>query len=274
MRVTDLRTYPVKSLAGQSVETAVVHRWGLAGDRRWGLVDEAGEKLNGIRHPALLGLGAQSHDDGSVTIRAGSQTRTVSPPAEGALAPVVGSPGAQVRHLAPSESHADAWLSERAGRPVRLVWQPDPTSRPIPSEHGGQVGDALNLSWSGPLLMCSRASLDQLQTWADAEAAERGEARTGLSMWRFRPNVVVDGGTPFAEETWQEVRIGGQAYRVTERCDRCVVTTIDPTSLAKGVEPVRSLARHRRREGKVWFGVRLAPTDEGRISVGDEVVAS
>ena len=43
MRITDLRIYPVKSMAGQSVEEAVVEPWGLLGDRRWALVDEAGE---------------------------------------------------------------------------------------------------------------------------------------------------------------------------------------------------------------------------------------
>ena len=56
-------------------------------------------------------------------------------------------------------------------------------------------------------------------------------------------------------------------------CDRCVMTTIDPVTLAGGKEPIRTLARHRRWAGKTWFGIRLAPRSTGVISVGDQVVA-
>jgi uncharacterized protein len=78
-------------------------------------------------------------------------------------------------------------------------------------------------------------------------------------MTRFRPNLVVEGAAPFAEDTWERLRIGEVTFRQTEPCDRCVLTTIDPDTLDKGHEPTRTLARHRRRHGKVWFGIRLAP---------------
>jgi hypothetical protein len=92
-------------------------------------------------------------------------------------------------------------------------------------------------------------------------------------MTRFRPNVVVAGvDEPFAEDRWIRVRIGDVRLRQAEQCDRCMVTLLDPDDLAQGKEPLRSLARHRRREGKVWFGIRLIPESTGRIQVGDPVV--
>jgi len=67
------------------------------------------------------------------------------------------------------------------------------------------------------------------------------------------------------------IQIGEVSYRFTECCDRCAVTTINPASLARGKEPIRTLARHRKWDGKTWFGIRIAPLSAGRIAVGDEV---
>lgn len=85
---------------------------------------------------------------------------------------------------------------------------------------------------------------------------------------------MIDGDVPFAEDGWRQIRIGEVDYRFAERCDRCMVTTIDPDSLEHGKEPIRTLARHRKRDGKTWFGVRLVPLSVGLLSVGDPVVVS
>ena len=88
---------------------------------------------------------------------------------------------------------------------------------------------------------------------------------------RFRPNVVIDGEEPFAEDAWPTVRIGNLKFRTTMVCDRCVMTTIDPITLAGGEEPIRTLARHRRWNHKTWFGTRLVPLGTDTMSVGDVV---
>ena len=98
-------------------------------------------------------------------------------------------------------------------------------------------------------------------------------------MLRFRPNVVVDGepGEPFAEDAWPFVRLGDVRFRVNGVCDRCVMTTIDPVSLARGKEPIRTLAKHRKWDGKTWFGVWLIPDlaaspADAVVAVGDAVL--
>ena len=48
-------------------------------------------------------------------------------------------------------------------------------------------------------------------------------------------------------------------------------TTIDPTTLERGHEPIRTLARHRRRDGRTWFAMQLVPEVRGVVGVGDEV---
>jgi hypothetical protein len=93
-------------------------------------------------------------------------------------------------------------------------------------------------------------------------------------MERFRPNVVLDGDLePFAEDDWVEVQVGEVRLRVSEPCDRCPVPGIDPATQQVTGEPLRTLARHRRRDGRTWFGIRLVPVTTGAVRVGDPVVA-
>src|SRR3954454_2306080 len=46
LRVTSLHRYPVKSCRGETLRSADVERWGLAGDRRWMVVDPAGSVIS------------------------------------------------------------------------------------------------------------------------------------------------------------------------------------------------------------------------------------
>ncbi|GAA2310946.1 MOSC domain-containing protein [Nonomuraea roseoviolacea subsp. roseoviolacea] len=178
----------------------------------------------------------------------------------------------EVLDLADCGDAAAAWLSELLGEPVRLAWQDDPRGRPVDPLYS-RPEDRVSLADAYPLLLTTTASLDRLNAWVAETAAERGEEpRPPLSMRRFRPNVVIDGvAEPFDEDTWKRVRIGEVDFRVSKGCDRCVLPTIDPVTLAKGKEPTRTLARHRRWDGKVWFGVNLIPDGPGVLTQGDPV---
>jgi uncharacterized protein YcbX len=91
-------------------------------------------------------------------------------------------------------------------------------------------------------------------------------------MTRFRPNVVVSGTTPFAEDGWRRIRIGAAEFRAVKGCDRCVMTMTDPDTAARGKEPIATLARHRQWDGATWFGMNLVPDTPGvTISLGDPV---
>jgi uncharacterized protein len=88
-----------------------------------------------------------------------------------------------------------------------------------------------------------------------------------VDVVRFRPNVVIDGEEPFDEDAWPTARIGNLKFRTTTVCDRCVMTTIGPITLAGDKEPIRTRARHRRWDRKTWFGTRLVPHATGTISL-------
>jgi uncharacterized protein len=272
--VTEVRLYPVKSLAGVSIRTGEVEPWGLRHDRRWLVLEPDGSVLTAREEHELLAMTATPAEDGAIELTAsdGSALR-VSPPLGAAALRTSLSRLESVRSAGES---ADAWLSSRLDRPGRLGWLDDPRRRTVSESHGGRPGDSLSLADAGPLLLTTIASLRQLNEWVAAGARDRNEPRPAeLSLIRFRPNVVVDGpDLPFAEDSWGTIRIGGVEFRFGEHCDRCVLTTIDPATRRTGKEPLRTLAKHRRWAGKTWFGIRIIPLSTGCIRVGDPITVT
>jgi uncharacterized protein YcbX len=121
-----------------------------------------------------------------------------------------------------------------------------------------------------PLLLATEESLAELNRLIRDGADHSPEG--ALPITRFRPNVVVAGAPAWAEDRWRRLRIGDAVFRVVKGCDRCVLTTVDPDTAERGKEPLRTLARHRRWAGKVWFGVNLIPDTPGvTIHAGDPV---
>ncbi len=273
LRVTGLRVYPVKSMEGNYIDSAEMQPWGLAGDRRWALVNGSGGNLTARRINGLLGLRSELLGESSIRIvdRSGSSI-TVDAPRGGSTIPV-GFDG--LDHATPASSDADEWLSQRAGADVRLVWQEDPTARTIAAEDGGVPGDVVSLADAAPLLLVTQSSMQQLNEWV-AENPESDGLLEPLDIVRFRPNVIIDGTVPFAEDNWSRIRIGDIQFRRTELCDRCSIPMIDPATLVRGNEPTRTLAKHRMWDQKTWFGIRIAPVSldtnaANLMSVGDSV---
>ena len=90
-------------------------------------------------------------------------------------------------------------------------------------------------------------------------------------MDRFRPNIVVGGTTPHAEDEWKELVVGDVAMSGVKLCARCSVVTVDPTTGERGLQPNAELAKYRQLTGGVMFGMNLIHHAVGTISVGDEV---
>lgn len=273
MRVTGLRIYPVKSMAGNSIESAEVLPWGLAGDRRWALVNQDGRNVTARRVNELLGFRAEPWGDQGVRVfdRSGNSIAVEAP--RGAPTVTVGFDG--LAEATPASVDAQEWLSERIGADVRLVWQEDPTARPVAADDGGLPGDVVSLADAAPLLLVTQSSMNQLNEWA-AENPDNADLTMPMDIVRFRPNLIVDGGEPFAEDTWSRIRVGEIEFRRTELCDRCSIPTIDPLTLKRGKEPTRTLGAHRMWNHSTWFGIRIAPVglDVAKpnvIGVGDAV---
>lgn len=271
MRLTYLATYPIKSCYRVEADSAQVEPWGLAGDRRW-LVVDGDAKLVTQRDTPALGRIRPEPGDGGLLLRA--------PGAQDLWVPFPAGPTTDVRHFhlwiaaTPADPAVDRWISDVIGRPVTLVYLDDPTRRPV--EPGfSEPTDRVSFADGFPLLLVNAASLDAVNDWL----VEGGDEP--VEMTRFRPNVVVTGAPAWAEDGWigGRVVIGDVSFRVPKACSRCVLTTVDPETGEKGRQPLHVLGKHRRFPEGLLFGVNLIPDLEGfdgrgKIAVGDEVIVA
>jgi hypothetical protein len=261
MTVSELWRYPMKSARGERLPAATVEPWGLAGDRRWMVIDADGSAITSRERPELI-----------LTVpRIAGAVLELEHPSVGSIAvPVptdqlvrVDVHGNETKALhAPG---ADAYISAITGQSSRLVFLDDPTRR-RPNPERSLPSDRVSLADAYPLLLASESSLAALNDWiAEGPRSDEGP----VPMRRFRPNVVIEGSPPWEEDRWRRVRIGDVSFRAVKASDRCVMTTVDPDTASKGKEPIATLARYRRWDGKTWFAVNLIPDGTGSIHEGD-----
>ncbi|MGR6974400.1 MOSC domain-containing protein [Streptomyces cynarae] len=263
-----IHVHPVKALRGQAPLEAVVEPWGLAGDRRWALIDDTGRVVTQREHPTLALAAAEPLPGGGVRVSAEALE-----PLSVAVPDPVGTTTAKWAgekiETVPAGPEASEWFSAFLGERVTLVHLDDPaTRRPIDDPPYGRPGETVSLADAYPLLLTSVASLDALNSLiAQGDHADEGP----LPMNRFRPNLVVAGTEPWAEDGWKRISIGEVTFRVAKMCGRCVVTTTDQSTAERGKEPLRTLGRHRRFGGRLAFGQNLVPETTGLVRVGDPV---
>lgn len=258
IRLSGIHLYPVKSLAGLSVDSWMGGVHGLEYDRHWMLVDEKGEFVTQRRLPRMALIQTALRGDALVLSAPGMQELIVAKEYPGAPLEVLVWED-RVQALDAGVQVAD-WLSGFLGEPLRLVYFPPHARRPVDPDYA-EMDDRTAFSDGFPYLLISEASLQELN----------GRLEQPLPMGRFRPNLVVSGTEPFAEDRWRRIRVGGLSFRVVKPCSRCIITTIDPLTARRGAEPLRTLSGYRRRGNKVFFGQNLIHDGIGGLSVGDQV---
>ncbi|MET9254042.1 MOSC N-terminal beta barrel domain-containing protein [Streptomyces sp. NPDC003717] len=272
-RLLSIHVHPVKALTGLAPGEAVVEPWGLAGDRRWMLVDAWGKVVTQRQQPRLTLAAAELVPGGGVRLSApGLEPLTVAPPRPAGSGPAATVPVQIFRdklEAVPAEDPAaHAWCSAHVGADVRLVYLDEPATRRAVDPEFALPGETVTFADGYPLLLTSTASLEALNSLiAHGPHAAEGP----LPMDRFRPNLVVTGSEAWAEDGWTRLAVGEAVFRVAKPCGRCVVTTTDQVTATRGKEPLYSLGRHRLIEGRLVFGQNLVPVAAGTVRVGDPV---
>jgi uncharacterized protein YcbX len=262
-----LHIYPVKALGGFAPPESAIEPWGPAGDRRWLVTDTEGRAITQREQPRLALASSRTLPGGAVRLSAPGLDPLDVPVPE-----PVGTDPVQLfgdkYEAVPAGPAADAWLSGYLGVAARLMHMDDPASR-RPVEPGfAPDGETVSFADAFPLLITTLASLDALNSLV-AQGSLPGEGP--LPMNRFRPNVVLDGTAPWAEDDWQRLTIGEVSFRVAKPCGRCIVTTTDQRTALRGKEPLRTLAKHRRVDGQPVFGQYVVPEHTGVLRTGDPV---
>jgi uncharacterized protein YcbX len=258
LQLVALYIHPVKSCAGISVARARVTAEGLEHDRRWMLVDETGLMVSQRNYPAMALLRTRIDGDAIAVTRADLPPLTL---------PFFYDDGPRIdieiwKHRGPAVLHeaGSRWFTTALGQAVRLVCLSPSISRPLKPEYATR-GETVSFADEFPYLVTSTASLDDLNRRSNFPVDAR----------RFRPNLVIAGAAPWAEDEWRVLRIGGLRFRLLKPCARCSIPAVDPDSGRVSKEPLRTLATFRQRQNKVYFGMNAVADNLGELRVGDAV---
>ena len=263
MHVSSLHIYPIKGCRGHSVAAAALDAIGFVGDRRLMLIDASGRFISQREEPLLATIEPELTGN-RVTLRAPHiKAVTLAIAATGAEVEVT-LWDAQFQAIDQGEQAA-RWFSDVLGTAVRLVWYGPQSLRLIDPTYTPRSDAQTAFTDGYPALVVLEASLANLNSRLTAP----------VPMERFRPNIVVAGGTAWGEDAWREVGIGAMTFDAVKPCARCVVLTADQQTGARHPrqEPLRTLATFRTVPGLgAIFGQNLVARSPGNLAVGDAVI--
>lgn len=274
MRVGQIWRYPVKSMIGETVETADLDELGIVGDRRWATRDlERGGIRGAKKIGGLMRLAAAALDDGNarITFPDGATVRTSDPDVHERVSTALDHP-VRLESLQPADDtdhyRRGAPDHDDIDRELRAIFgrepdEPLPDFSVFPAEVVEYESPPGNYYDCYPLVVLTTSALRALRSaLPDAE----------MDVRRFRPSIVVDTGTQpgHPEFDWSGLTaaIGSAQIEFLAPCPRCVMVTreIDASTPAD-----RSVLRHIVRELDQNLGVYARVTRPGRIAAGDSV---
>jgi uncharacterized protein len=252
-RVVQICIAPVKALQVVNPDEIELTRTGVAGDRRFWLLDADGRLANGKRFPQLMGVRpawAESTRHLALTFPDGRRLEGTVEPGEPVEADLYGTPH-------PSRLVPGPWqeaLSQLAGEPLTLLW----------SERGAVDRGADRGGWGS---LVSRGSLEQLGEEAGAPEAPDGR--------QFRMLFQIDGVRAHEEDGWigRRVRVGDAVLAPLGDVGRCVVTTRSADTGEFVFDTLNTLAGYRP-DGvtePLPFGIYCDVVEPGRVRLGDPV---
>jgi len=268
LRITGLFTYPVKSCGAIAHEAVELEARGLAWDRRWMVVDEAGRLLTQRERPRLA-LVRPAVAGGVLLLHAPGRPPLPVPlqrDRQPACRVQVWEDTCEAWDEGPE---AAGWLDAHLGRPVRLVRMTDDWVRPVDPDYAPPA-TRTGFADAFPLLVACESSLAELNRRLSAAG------KAPVPMSRFRPNLVLDGAEPFAEDGWRTLTVEGVTFDLVKPCARCTTTTVDQAkgSVPDTAEPLATLAAFRREGSKVLFGQNAVHRGPGTLRLGAAAAAA
>ncbi|CAN6211303.1 unnamed protein product [Urochloa humidicola] len=286
--VTSVFVYPIKSCRGISVPQAPITATGFRWDRQWMLVNAKGRAVTQRVEPKLalirveLPPEAFAEDweptpDDHMVIRAPGMEPLKIPLASECDTIYDISVWEWSGSAYDEGAEAAEWFSTFFGNTTRLVrFKEESETRLTDPDYAR--GYKTMFSDGFPFLITSQGSLDALNEIL----------KEPIPINRFRPNILVEGCHPYAEDLWKTVKINKLTFRGVKLCGRCKVPTIDQdTGIPSPTEPTETLQTYRsgevllpgqKNKRQVYFGQNavckesLFANGEGRvIKVGDPV---
>lgn len=259
-RVASLHFYPIKSCGGTELRQGEITEKGFMYDRHWMVVEPDGLFLTQREIPKMALIKPMVEDDHLILGGEGEPSLYNVPVNHDGPRREVEVWGNRCEAVDEGDVAAQ-WLSDYLGIQCRLVHMSNDFVRENKPGYG-----RLQFADSFPFLIASKESLQEL----NKRIEENGG--TPVPMNRFRPNIVVQGCPPYAEDSWARIQINDIRFDVVKPCIRCPIPQTDQETAEVGKEPTKTLLEFRRisRED-VIFAQKAVNIETGVIEIGNEV---
>jgi len=232
MVIEQLIIYPIKGLAGISVQSAKALEKGFENDRRFMLVDMKGNFLS-QRNTKEMALFTTAIDGDKLLVQYKDSSLTLDIDQEDGVEMDTTVWGNEVNAIQVGEE-ASQWFSDRLGIECILVKMNKQSSR-IKVLKKGPDRTQVSFADGYPYLLLGTASLDELNN----------KLASPIKIDRFRANIIVSTHVAHEEDEVDQCNISGLKFRVIKPCARCQVITIDQQHATSSKEPLKTLATYR-----------------------------
>ncbi|XP_076912513.1 molybdenum cofactor sulfurase-like [Bidens hawaiensis] len=279
--------YPIKSCAGFKVNSWPLCSTGLLYDREWLLKSTNGEVLTQKKVPEMNFIGTNIDiESGMLHVESPRCKEKLLIELKSNLFASVEeiSVHAQRYEVTGYDNKIDNWFSNAVGRPCYLLRSSTKTCTSLNRSQNPSIcrdiKTRLNFVNEAQLLLISEESVSDLNHRLNSKGSV-GLSPMDVDAMRFRPNLVISGGVPYAEDSWSGLIIGKNHFMSLGGCNRCQMINLNYQAgeVQKSNEPLATLAAYRRAKGKILFGILLRYERENEtaeetsswVHVGQEV---
>jgi uncharacterized protein YcbX len=271
--VESIRRYPVKSMLGETLPGATFTSAGLAGDRRYALIDAETGKVVSVKRPKRWGrmfeLTATTHASRpSITFPDGSRYDVDDGELPDRLSEFFGRAVTIATSPPPNAFFDEVWARDLKNGVDPYFGMP---SREVDGEEMIDGGFMNNNFFNFGAV--------HIVTTSTCRALAEREPNVRFDPHRFRPNLVIDTDDDgFVENDWpgKTLTVGEVELAVSIVVPRCVMTTLQQGDVPADREVLRAITEHNRLDPGIGasypcVGVYADVVTEGEIYVGDSV---
>ncbi|MBC8210222.1 MAG: MOSC N-terminal beta barrel domain-containing protein [Gammaproteobacteria bacterium] len=254
--IHSLHIYPIKSCQGIDCEQVELTRTGFQYDRHWMLVDQQGQFLTQRQHPQMARIKPRITDN-SLLISADDCVPLEIPlesPARQRLPVKIWNDQCSAALVSTAASE---WFSAVLNHPCELVYLPDSEPRRVDPAYA-HAQQTVGFADGFPLLIITQASAELLAQKLDED----------IDINRFRANIVIDGCTAHAEDSWSAITLNNIQIDLVKPCSRCVIPSINQHTAESHPSLLKALAGYRRRDGKIYVGQNGLHQSTGTLHKG------
>jgi len=248
--------YPIKSFAGIEVESHEALKSGFEMDRRWMLVDENNKFISQREHAILALFKVMIKGENiQINFKNNALSFDINKTNSNIFKVKIWNDIVDANEVS---AEANGFFSGILNQNVKLV-KLNKEGKRLKTLKVEPYKTDLNLS-DGYLILGTE-SVNGLMN----------RINHPIDYRRFRPNILINTISMHEEDTWDNFKIGNVDFKMIKPCVRCNVLGIDQDNGNITKEPTRELAKYRKINNNIIFGMNAIALNSGLIELNNPI---